>query len=188
MKQHNIYNDEELYQQIMAELKPGADEYDRILEQRRHKNIGTFGYLKWVSGIAAVAVVGFFAFPKQEKPHDNIVSNKPILKDTTCIIKHEVDAASNPSLAKTDKEQHSHSHSNTDENCSIDFLPEIEVGEYQEMLDEITVSPRIHHDLPYIIEELTNQFDTNIVSLGQLQAESDSDTSTQPTDNTLNNQ
>lgn len=33
MKQHNIHNDEELYQQIMAELKPGADEYDTLMAQ-----------------------------------------------------------------------------------------------------------------------------------------------------------
>lgn len=33
MKQHNTYNDEELYQQIMAELKPGADEYDALMAE-----------------------------------------------------------------------------------------------------------------------------------------------------------
>lgn len=187
MKQHNKYNDEALYQQIMAELKPSADEYDRILEQKRHKNIGTFGHWKWVAGIAAVAVVGFFSFSPQEKSHDNIVSNKPATKDTTGI-KREVYPTPSPSLAKTEKEQLPLSQSNADENHSIDILPEVEVGEYQEMLDEITVSPRLHHDLPYIIDELTNQFETNIVSLGQLQAESDSGTSAQPTENTLNNQ
>lgn len=42
MKQHNIHNDEELYQQIMAELKPGADEYDTLMRNgqnpaSRHK-------------------------------------------------------------------------------------------------------------------------------------------------------
>lgn len=33
MKQHNIHNDEALYQQIMAELKPGADEYDTLMRK-----------------------------------------------------------------------------------------------------------------------------------------------------------
>lgn len=33
MKQHNIHTDEELYQQIMAELKPGADEYDALMAE-----------------------------------------------------------------------------------------------------------------------------------------------------------
>lgn len=33
MKQHNNNRDEQLYQQILAELKPGADEYDRIMAQ-----------------------------------------------------------------------------------------------------------------------------------------------------------
>lgn len=33
MKQHNTYNEEALYQQIMAELKPGADEYDRLMAE-----------------------------------------------------------------------------------------------------------------------------------------------------------
>lgn len=33
MKQHNTYNDEELYQQIVAELKPGADEYDALMAE-----------------------------------------------------------------------------------------------------------------------------------------------------------
>lgn len=187
MKQHNKYNDEELYQQIMAELKPGADEYDKILEHKRHKNIGTFGYLKWATGIAAVAVVGYFAFPRQEKSHDDIATVKPELKDTTCT-KHEVYPTSNPSLAKTEKEQHPRSHPNAEEANSIDILPEVEMSEYQEMLDEITVSPRLHHDLPYIIDELTNQFETNTVSLGQIQVEADSETSAQPTENTLNNQ
>lgn len=31
MKQHDRHNDDELYQQIMAELRPGADEYDRLM-------------------------------------------------------------------------------------------------------------------------------------------------------------
>ena len=31
MKQHNTYNDEELYQQIVAELQPAADEYDALM-------------------------------------------------------------------------------------------------------------------------------------------------------------
>lgn len=33
MKQHNTHTDEELYQQIMAELKPGADEYDALMAE-----------------------------------------------------------------------------------------------------------------------------------------------------------
>ena len=33
MKQHNTYNDEELYQLIVAELKPGADEYDTLMAE-----------------------------------------------------------------------------------------------------------------------------------------------------------
>lgn len=33
MKQHKNNRDEQLYQQILAELKPGADEYDRIIAQ-----------------------------------------------------------------------------------------------------------------------------------------------------------
>ncbi len=33
MKQHSTYKDEVLYQQIMAELKPGADEYDRLMSE-----------------------------------------------------------------------------------------------------------------------------------------------------------
>ncbi len=33
MKKHNTYNDEELYQQIVAELKPGADEYDALMTE-----------------------------------------------------------------------------------------------------------------------------------------------------------
>lgn len=33
MKQHKNNRDEQLYQQILAELKPGADEYDRIMAQ-----------------------------------------------------------------------------------------------------------------------------------------------------------
>lgn len=36
MKQHNKYNDEELFQQIMEELKPGAEEYDRFLAEGKN--------------------------------------------------------------------------------------------------------------------------------------------------------
>lgn len=50
MKQHNIHNDETLYQQIMAELKPGADEYDTLMRKgqnpaSRHKTYPTYKYV-----------------------------------------------------------------------------------------------------------------------------------------------
>lgn len=50
MKQHNNPNDEALYQQIMAELKPGADEYDTLMRKgqnpaSRHKPYLIYKYV-----------------------------------------------------------------------------------------------------------------------------------------------
>lgn len=36
MKQHNIHNDEALYQQMLAELAPGAEEYDKLIAEGKN--------------------------------------------------------------------------------------------------------------------------------------------------------
>ncbi len=36
MKQHDIHNDDALYQQMLAELAPGAEEYDKIVARGKH--------------------------------------------------------------------------------------------------------------------------------------------------------
>lgn len=60
MKQQNTnYNDEEFYQQIMAELRPGADEYDRLMAERARKTVRLKPIYKYVAAACIViAIVG----------------------------------------------------------------------------------------------------------------------------------
>ncbi len=60
MKQHDIHNDEVLYRQMLAELSPGAEEYDRIVEQGLHpaaKPHRTIPYYKYAA--AACVLIAF---------------------------------------------------------------------------------------------------------------------------------
>lgn len=60
MKQQDTnYNDEEFYQQIMAELRPGADEYDRLMAERVRKTVRLKPIYKYVAAACiAFAIVG----------------------------------------------------------------------------------------------------------------------------------
>ena len=64
-QQHNDYNDEALYQEIMAELDSGAAEYDRLMASGEapakkssllpSHNKKETGAVKWYAAAAAVA-------------------------------------------------------------------------------------------------------------------------------------
>ena len=60
MKQHDIHNDEALYLQILAELAPGAEEYDRVVEQRLHPAAKRHRIIPYYKYVAAACVL--FAF------------------------------------------------------------------------------------------------------------------------------
>ena len=62
MKQHDIHNDEALYQQMLAELAPGAEEYDKIVAEGKHpasKKRRTIPYYKYVAAACVLfALIG----------------------------------------------------------------------------------------------------------------------------------
>lgn len=60
MKQHDIHNDEALYLQILAELAPGAEEYDRVVEQGLHPAAKRHRIIPYNKYVAAACVL--FAF------------------------------------------------------------------------------------------------------------------------------
>ena len=60
MKQHDRHNDEALYRQILAELAPGAEEYDRVVEQRLHPAAKRHRIIPYNKYVAAACVL--FAF------------------------------------------------------------------------------------------------------------------------------
>lgn len=60
MKQHDRHNDEALYRQILAELAPGAEEYDRVVEQRLHPAAKRHRIIPYYKYVAAACVL--FAF------------------------------------------------------------------------------------------------------------------------------
>lgn len=60
MKQHNIHNDEAIYQQMLAELTPGAEEYDRIVAAGKHpdrKNRRTIPLYKYAAAACVLLAV-----------------------------------------------------------------------------------------------------------------------------------
>lgn len=62
MKQHDIHNDDALYQQMLAELAPGAEEYDKLIAEGKHpaaKAHRTIPYYKYIAAACVLfAVVG----------------------------------------------------------------------------------------------------------------------------------
>lgn len=62
MKLHNTHNDEELYQKILAELKPGADEYDRLMSEGQNpaskRKFTTYIYKYVAAAIILFAIIG----------------------------------------------------------------------------------------------------------------------------------
>lgn len=60
MKQHNIHNDEAIYQKILAELVPGAEEYDKLIAEGKHpaaKIHRTIPYHKYAAAACVLLAV-----------------------------------------------------------------------------------------------------------------------------------
>lgn len=57
MKQHKNNRDEQLYQQILAELKPGADEYDRIMAQGKQPARRRFAACRYAAAACLLVAV-----------------------------------------------------------------------------------------------------------------------------------
>lgn len=81
MKQHDIHNDEAIYQQILAELTPGAEEYDKLIAEGKHpaaKMHHTIPYYKYAAAACVLfAVVGgscFWQTRKEAKPQTQLVA------------------------------------------------------------------------------------------------------------------
>lgn len=60
MKQHNTHNDEAIYQKILAELVPGAEEYDKLIAEGKHpaaKIHRTIPYHKYAAAACVLLAV-----------------------------------------------------------------------------------------------------------------------------------
>ena len=72
MKQHKNNRDEQLYQQILAELKPGADEYDRIMAQGKQPARRRFAACRYAAAACLlVAVAGLSVYLQKNVPAES---------------------------------------------------------------------------------------------------------------------
>lgn len=72
MKQHKNNRDEQLYQQILAELKPGADEYDRIMAQGKQPARRRFAARRYAAAACLlVAVAGLSVYLQKNVPAES---------------------------------------------------------------------------------------------------------------------
>lgn len=109
MKQHDIHNDEALYRQILAELAPGAEEYDRVVEQGLHPAAKRHRIIPYNKYVAAACVL--FAFvggawfmqeggknDQQTQPvsHLEIKKQQPIDKPSRLLAAEEVQQEKSP--------------------------------------------------------------------------------------------
>ena len=72
MKQHKNNRDEQLYQQILAELKPGADEYDRIIAQGKQparRRLAAYRYA--AAACLLMAVAGLSVYLQTNDPAES---------------------------------------------------------------------------------------------------------------------
>lgn len=81
MKQHDIHNDDALYQQMLAELAPGAEEYDKLIAEGKHpaaKVRHSIPYYKYIAAACVlVAVVGgtwFWQIRNEAEPQTQLVA------------------------------------------------------------------------------------------------------------------
>lgn len=72
MKQHKNNRDEQLYQQILAELKPGADEYDRIMAQGKQPARKRFAACRYAAAACLLmAVAGLSVYLQKNVPAES---------------------------------------------------------------------------------------------------------------------
>lgn len=73
MKQHDIHNDEALYRQMLAELAPGAEAYDKMVAEGRHPAARTrrlTPYYKYVAAACVLLTVTGGTWLIAERPDD----------------------------------------------------------------------------------------------------------------------
>lgn len=95
MKQHKNNRDEQLYQQILAELKPGADEYDRIIAQGKQparRRLAAYRYA--AAACLLMAVAGLSVYLQKNVPAE---SPAPAVAETEVTHQTEKPQVSKPS-------------------------------------------------------------------------------------------
>lgn len=94
MKQHKNNRDEQLYQQILAELKPGADEYDRIMAQGKQPARRRFAACRYAAAACLlVAVAGLSVYLQKNVPAE---SPAPAVAETEVAHQTEEPQAAEP--------------------------------------------------------------------------------------------
>ena len=95
MKQHKNNRDEQLYQQILAELKPGADEYDRIMAQGKQPARRRFAACRYAAAACLLmAVAGLSVYLQKNVPAE---SPAPAVAETEVTHQTEKPLVSEPS-------------------------------------------------------------------------------------------
>lgn len=95
MKQHKNNRDEQLYQQILAELKPGADEYDRIMAQGKQPARRRFAACRYAAAACLLmAVAGLSIYLQKNVPAE---SPAPAVAETEVTHQTEKPQVSKPS-------------------------------------------------------------------------------------------
>lgn len=77
MKQHDIHNDDALYQQMLAELAPGAEEYDKLMAEGKHpaaKKRRVIPYYKYAVAASVLLAIGGGALLMTEQEADEPLS------------------------------------------------------------------------------------------------------------------
>lgn len=172
MKQHNIHNDEALYQQMLAELTPAAEEYDRMMEQgqqpacRSRRGASLYRYI--AAACVLIAIVGGtlalqtkydetiepYAVDVVPAQPDRKVALAPILKQIEENVGNNLTEESTKTMAEvhvTKKEQRITSGtSDTEQNKpseSEDFTDEIQLH-YLQVLSENSQQTMPEEDMP----------------------------------------
>ena len=172
MKQHNIHNDEALYQQLLAELTPAAEEYDRIMEQgqqpacRSRRGVSLYRYI--AAACVLIAIVGGtlalqtkcdetiepYAVDVVPAQPDRKVALAPILKQIEENVGNNLTEESTKTMAEvhvTQKEQRITSETaDTEQNTpseSEDFTDEIQLH-YLQVLSENYQQTMPEEDMP----------------------------------------
>ena len=95
MKQHKNNRDEQLYRQILAELKPGADEYDRIMAQGKQPARRRFAACRYAAAACLLmAVAGLSIYLQKNVPAE---SPAPAVAETEVTHQTEKPQVSKPS-------------------------------------------------------------------------------------------
>lgn len=83
MKQQNIHNEEELYQEILAELKPGAEEYEHLMANGQNPacKVSRHSLYKYAACIALFLMgtaTYFILHNHSENSHENLIAQTEV--------------------------------------------------------------------------------------------------------------